>query len=518
MDVIKDCFPCFSPRHVRIRLSDETTREKTTAKALMSEERSPRSSINEAADSIVTSMMDADKAGFSLDVTIQSIVHQAGGWSEYLAKRVVAALEQVLKTGKKLNPAMKEAYDKARDAAKVFKDFEADHPYATAVFCTLIALGVLVVLAPYTLEILGFGEMGPIEAATAPSAPVIQDDTSDHHTLDLDPDDDIDISTSRPTKRPKFSPKAIITPGETVTDDPQWMRGHGTYTYPTTTTITSSVAGTLLRTNKLLSIRPLRAPYTPEIGDLVVGRIVEVQTKRWKVDLSAPLLAHLPLSAINLPGGILRKRTATDELAIRTFFSEGDLVVAEVQGIFPDGAAGLHTRSLKYGKLRNGVFLAVSGMGGGGGVVRARRQVWTVQTGHGGGEVDVVLGVNGYIWICKHSGGELVEGKGGQQVSITRLEDSVSESMYSNRNDEIAPETRREIARLAGCVRALVEGGVRVDEEMVMRAYEASLDVERMDEGEEGDEEGAEYLGGERGKYIVSMALAAGHEAREMKR
>lgn len=269
------------------------------------------------------------------------------------------------------------------------------------------------------------------------------------------------------------------------------------------------MAGTLQKTNKLLSIRPLRARYTPEIGDLVVGRIVEVQTKRWKVDLSAPLLAHLPLSAINLPGGILRRRTSTDELAIRTFFSEGDLLVAEVQSIYQDGAASLHTRSLKYGKLRNGIFLAVSGTGGGGGVVRARRQVWTVETGNGGGEVDVVLGVNGYIWICKHTSGELAATTTASQVSITRLEETVSSSIYSSRNDDIAPSTRREIARLAGCIRALVEAGVRVDEDMVMRTYGASLDLLDETGAEDGDGrvENRDYLGGERGQRVVAAAL-----------
>lgn len=288
------------------------------------------------------------------------------------------------------------------------------------------------------------------------------------------------------------------------------------------------MAGTLQKTNKLLSIRPLRARYTPEIGDLVVGRIVEVQTKRWKVDLSAPLLAHLPLSAINLPGGILRRRTSTDELAIRTFFSEGDLLVAEVQSIYQDGSASLHTRSLKYGKLRNGVFLAVSGTGGGGGVVRARRQVWTVSTGNGGGEVDVVLGVNGYVWICAHSSttASTTEPNNNNttatmtsHVPITRLEDTVSSAIYSNRNDTIAPATRREIARLVGCVRALVRARVRVDEEMVMRAYEAALDLaDANDEDDEDEDEddagqavgnGRDYLGGERGTRVVAMAVRA---------
>jgi len=280
------------------------------------------------------------------------------------------------------------------------------------------------------------------------------------------------------------------------------FRGHGTYITPESTSIVATVAGTVQKTNKLLSVRPLRARYTPEIGDLVVGRIVEVQTKRWKVDVSAALLANLPLSAINLPGGILRKRTSTDELQIRTFFSEGDLLVAEVQSLFQDGSAALHTRSLKYGKLRNGVFLAVSGTGGGGGVVRSPRQVWTVHTGNGGGEVDVVLGVNGYIWISKHVSSEAAS----SQVSITKLEETVSNSIYSSQNDEISPATRREIARLAGCITALVEGGVRVDEEMVMRAYQVSLDV-RDEEREEDSGESWDYLGGDKGKQIVAAAL-----------
>ncbi|KAL8783059.1 MAG: hypothetical protein Q9213_004906 [Squamulea squamosa] len=332
--------------------------------------------------------------------------------------------------------------------------------------------------------------------------------TSQDSDASIDSDDEHDAVRSARRRA------AVITPGEVVTDEPQWMRGHGTTASPGSTAILATVAGTLLRTNKLLSIQPLRARYTPEIGDLVVGRIVSVEAKRWKVDVSAPLLAHLPLSAINLPGGILRKRTSTDELAIRTFFSEGDLLVAEVQSVYQDGAASLHTRSLRYGKLRNGIFLRVSGTGGGGGVVRARRQVWTINTANGGGDVDVVLGVNGYIWICKHSRGELVASseEAKKMNEITRMEEAVSESMYSSRNDDIPPQTRREIARLTGCVRALVENGIRVDEEMVMAAYHASLNPDDnvdMTMHYEEDEEADEYLGGSRGSRVVAAAVEA---------
>jgi exosome complex component RRP4 len=225
-----------------------------------------------------------------------------------------------------------------------------------------------------------------------------------------------------------------------------------------------------------------------------------VQQRRWKVEVAAPLLAQLPLSGINLPGGILRRRTAVDELNIRNFFTEGDLLVAEVQQVYESGQATLHTRSTKYGKLRNGFFMSVSGAGGGGlarkgGIARSRRQVFTLTTGRGGGEVDIILGVNGFIWIAKH-----VEPL--KEVGPNKLEESVALDVYSSQNAEIGVETRREIAKIAGCIRALVEAGKRVDEEMVVKAYEACLELE--DEGMEG-----EFLGGEKGRRVVQAAMAS---------
>ena len=46
-----------------------------------------------------------------------------------------------------------------------------------------------------------------------------------------------------------------------------------------------------------------------------------------------------------------RRKLESDELQMRTFFEEGDLLVAEVQAFFSDGAMSLHTRSLRYGKV-----------------------------------------------------------------------------------------------------------------------------------------------------------------------
>ena len=66
------------------------------------------------------------------------------------------------------------------------------------------------------------------------------------------------------------------------------------------------------------------------------------------------------LSSVNLPGGELRRRSEEDERMMRHYLQEGDLISAEVQNVMSDGQLMLHTRSLKYGKLGQGVLLQVS--------------------------------------------------------------------------------------------------------------------------------------------------------------
>jgi exosome complex component RRP4 len=151
---------------------------------------------------------------------------------------------------------------------------------------------------------------------------------------------------------------------------------------------------------------------------------------------------------------------------------------------------------LKYGKLRNGIFVRVSGAGGGGGVVRSRRQVWTFDAANGGGKIDIILGVNGYIWISKHVE---IQGEKETETSITRIEESTTSKAYSSQNDEIRPETRREIARIRGVIMCLVEAGLRVDEDMVMDGYKAAVEVE-IENSQEGD-----YLGGPQGKKMIQI-------------
>ena len=75
----------------------------------------------------------------------------------------------------------------------------------------------------------------------------------------------------------------------------------------------------------------------------------------------------------------------------------------------------------------------------------------------------MILGVNGYIWICKH-------------VPLSPELENQPQGLFSNENDEISLEDRECIARVANIVRALANRHVAIHESIIAYAYEVSLE------------------------------------------
>ncbi|KAI4871684.1 hypothetical protein NFI96_031104 [Prochilodus magdalenae] len=232
---------------------------------------------------------------------------------------------------------------------------------------------------------------------------------------------------SLPESRFNTDSKHLVVPGDVITSDTGFMRGHGTYMDDEK--LTASVAGEVERVNKLICVRPLKTRFNGEVGDVVVGRITEVQQKRWKVETNSRLDSVLLLSSVNLPGGELFK--------------------AEVQSVFSDGALSLHTRSLKYGKLGQGVLVQVSPSL----VKRQKTHFHNLPCG-----ASIILGNNGFIWLYP-TPGQQDEEAGGYYTSL----------------EPVLLSDREVISRLRNCLLALAAHKVLLYDTSVLYCYESSL-------------------------------------------
>lgn len=148
----------------------------------------------------------------------------------------------------------------------------------------------------------------------------------------------------------------------------------------------------------------------------------------------------------------MRRRSAEDEQMMRKFLQEGDLISAEVQNVYSDGSLSLHTRSLKYGKLSQGVLVKVFPS-----LIKRCKTHFHNLCG-----ASIILGNNGFIWIAPTVNTD-VEGSGG----------------FTQNLSEPIPQTDREvIVRLRNCILALAQCKMMLYDTSIQYAYDESLKYE----------------------------------------
>jgi len=151
MASILSCFGCAGTT------TDDTVYADEKA-ALLSAHEEPRKAELVAND-VVETILHTKLTGPALQMKLDSVVG-AYGWKENVAKWVLEKLTRALQEGhEKLGPAVRDAYHKAVDVAMTVEGFVIEHP----VFCTVVAIGVLALMSPWLLPILGFAEEGIVE-------------------------------------------------------------------------------------------------------------------------------------------------------------------------------------------------------------------------------------------------------------------------------------------------------------------------------------------------------------------
>ncbi|KAL2485846.1 ribosomal RNA processing 4 [Abeliophyllum distichum] len=274
----------------------------------------------------------------------------------------------------------------------------------------------------------------------------------------------------------KSNSDASVTVADNISVDCEdaILKGHGTTELDGR--VVATLCGVVERVNKLVYVRALRARYKPEIGDIIVGRVIEVAPKRWRLEINFSQDAVLMLSSMNLPDGIQRRRTAIDELNMRSIFEENDVICAEVRGFQHDGCLHLQARSQKYGKLERGQLLTIPPY-----LVKKRKQHFHHLEQYG---IDLILGCNGYVWVGEHvevKDPMLVDQSNKSEQQIADAENSTS----ANEVETCTPlETRQNICRTANAIRVLSTLGfmitVEVITEIVNLSTSLNLDIHEM--------------------------------------
>lgn len=78
--------------------------------------------------------------------------------------------------------------------------------------------------------------------------------------------------------------------------------------------------------------------------------------------------------------------------------------------------------------------------------------------------MDVILGVNGMIWVCKHT----------RELTQDEAE-SHPDALYSNENETLSKDLLESIARLCNCIRIMCLHSVSIFDLILMAVYDASL-------------------------------------------
>ncbi|XP_022774877.1 exosome complex component RRP4 homolog isoform X2 [Durio zibethinus] len=239
----------------------------------------------------------------------------------------------------------------------------------------------------------------------------------------------------------KANSDASVTVADTipVNYEDTFLKGHGTMDL--NGELVATVCGVVERVNKLVYVRALRARYKPEVGDIVIGRVVEVAQKRWRLEINFSQDAVLMLSSMNMPDGIQ----------------------AEVRNFQHDGSLQLQARNQKYGKLEKGQLLIIDPY-----LVKKSKQHFHHLEQFG---VDLILGRNGFIWIGEH-----VEAR--DSMVVDQANSSEQSPVLEESNQAYTPlEMRQTICRIANAVRVLSTLGFNVDADLIMETVELSTSL-----------------------------------------
>jgi exosome complex component RRP4 len=178
--------------------------------------------------------------------------------------------------------------------------------------------------------------------------------------------------------------KELVIPGDHLSDDPS-LSGEGTYVEGRK--VYSLCYGIVERGKGKIRVVPLSGKYIPARGDVLVGKIIDVDVLGWEVDINSPYKAYLHVTECPY-------RISPGELS--QHLKVGDLILTKIIDVDLSMNVNLTMNEQSLGHIRVGRIIEIS-------PTRVPRLI-----GRGGSMInllkrkcgcEIFVGRNGRVWL-----------------------------------------------------------------------------------------------------------------------
>jgi len=148
-----------------------------------------------------------------------------------------------------------------------------------------------------------------------------------------------------------YEKRQLVTPGDLLAEG-DYVAGENTYRGDDK--IYASRVGLVDYEARKVNVVALKAFYVPSVGDTVIGKIVEVTSSGWTVDINAPYLARLRAS------DVMDRPFKPRINDLPSIFDVGDLIIAKIVAYDRTRDPLLTVREPGLGKIMRGQLVEIT--------------------------------------------------------------------------------------------------------------------------------------------------------------
>lgn len=225
-----------------------------------------------------------------------------------------------------------------------------------------------------------------------------------------------------------FERRELVVPGDLLAEG-DYVAGNNTYREDDR--IYATRVGLIEYDDRKVSVVALKAFYVPKVGDMVIGKVVEVGVSGWIVDISAPYMAMLRAS------DVLDRPFKPDRDDLTSIYDVGDMIIAKIAAYDRTYNPLLTVGEVGLGKITRGQIVQITPtkiprvIGKRGSMISVIKQ----ETG-----CHIVLGQNGLILVTGRSPED-------ERLAVMAIHKIDEESHTSGLTDRVTTMLRKEKGR-----------------------------------------------------------------------